>query len=162
MYQEKDYVIYKKDLCQITKIETIKEKTYYTLKPQNDKTLSIKIPTTTYLKKPLSKEEALTLIHKLTKIPPLNINEKLLENEYKSLLKTNKHEDLIKIIKTTYLRNMTRKNSGKKESDKDTNFFEQAEKYLYTELAYSLNMTYDDCKNFILEEVKKDTTKENS
>ena len=43
-----------------------------------------------------------------------NINEKNLEVQYKNMLNTGTHEELIKIIKTTYLRNEDRVNSKKR------------------------------------------------
>ena len=65
-------------------------------------------------------------------------------------MKTNKHEDLIRIIKTTYLRNQKRLEEGKKILDKDSNYFEKAEKYLYNELSISLGMNYDECKQYVI------------
>ena len=80
-----------------------------------------------------------------------NINEKNLEIQYKNMLNTGTHEELIKIIKTTYLRNEDRVNSKKRISEKDSAYFKLAEKYLYNELAISLNMTFDEVKNYIFE-----------
>ena len=74
----------------------------------NDDSLIISIPITNdlgLLREPIKESVARELITKIPNIKPLNINEKLLENSYKELMRTNNHEDLIKIIKTTYLRN---------------------------------------------------------
>lgn len=43
-----------------------------------------------------------------------DINEKNLEMKYKELLNTGKYDDLIKIIKTTFLRNESRTNNKKR------------------------------------------------
>ena len=75
-------------------------------------------------------------------------------------MRTNKQEDLIKIIKTTYLRNKEREETGKKIADKDQTFFEQAEKYLYNELSIALNMNYQEIKNYIIEYINKLNTNE--
>ena len=82
-----------------------------------------------------------------------NESEFLLENQDIKLENLPKYEDLIKIIKTTYFKNSERLNNGKKVTDKDLSFFNQAEKHLYTELGYSLNMTYDECKNYIIKKI---------
>ena len=96
------------------------------------------------------------LVEKIPTIEPLkNINEKNLEVQYKDMLNTCNHENLIKIIKTTYLRNEDRVNSKKKISEKDSTYFKLAEKYLYNELATSLNMTVDEVKDYIFEIVNK-------
>ena len=49
-------------------------------------------------------------------------------------------EDLIKIIKTAYIRNDNRLKNNKKISDKDKTYFEKAEEYLYNELSIYWNM----------------------
>ena len=70
------------------------------------------------------------------------------------------NEDLIKIIKTTYLRNQERLNKHKKVGDKDLTFFNQAEKLLYNELSYSLGITYEECKNYIINKITKENIKD--
>ena len=65
---------------------------------------------------------------------------------------------MLLIIFYTYLRNETRKNSGKKISDKDLNYFNMAEKFLYTELGYVLNKTNEECKTYIIEKLEKTTS----
>lgn len=155
MFKIGEYVVYKRDLCII---KDITDNKYYKLAIIDDDTLTISVPVEnklSLLRYPISIDEANNLISKINSIKPLNLNEKLLENAYKDLMKTNKHEDLIKIIKTTYLRNKERLDNGKKIGDKDQTFFEQAEKYLYNELSYVLNMSYYDCKNYIIECVTK-------
>lgn len=165
MFKVGEYIIYKKDLCKVQEIETNprNEEVYYKLSPTTDETLCIKVPANNKfhnLRYPITKEEAEALIQKIPNIEPIQTNDKLLESAYRELMKTNQHEDLIKIIKTTYLRNEARTNQGKKVGDKDQNFFNQAEKYLYTELAYVLGKNYDDCKNYIINKVEQSITPE--
>ena len=68
------------------------------------------------------------------------------------------HEDLIKIIKTTYLRNKERIDNNKKTTDKDNHYFNQAELYLYNEFSVVLNLTYDETKEYVLNAVNKLTS----
>lgn len=127
--------------------------------PIDDESLIIDIPTenkTGFLRSIISTEDAKKLVEKIPTIEPLkNINEKNLEVQYKDMLNTCNHENLIKIIKTTYLRNEDRVNSKKRISEKDSTYFKLAEKYLYNELAISLNMTVDEEKDYIFEIVNK-------
>lgn len=165
MFKVGEYVIYKKDLCKVQEIETNPNtnEIYYKLSPITDESLFIKVPVSNKfhnLRYPITKEEAHTLIQQIPNIEPIQTTDKLLESAYCELMKTNQHEDLIKIIKTTYLRNETRTSQGKKAGDKDQAFFNQAETYLYTELAYVLEKTYEDCKNYIIEQVEKSIQKE--
>lgn len=164
MFKVGEYVIYKRDLCQVKTIETNSQTNtaYYSLTPIQDTSLSIKVPITNqynYLRYPITKKEAEQLIDKIPYIEPLKTNDKLLENAYRELLKTNTHEDLIKIIKTTYLRNQTRLNQGKKLGDKDQLFFKQAENYLYNELGYALGKSYEECQDYLINKVEANINK---
>ena len=159
MYKVGVYINYKRDLCKVTIIEN----DYYCLSPVLDESLSIKVPTSNKfnnLRYPLSKKEAEELISKIPDIEPIQTTDILLENTYKELMKSNNHEDLIKIIKTTYLRNQARLNNHKKVGDKDLTFFNQAEKLLYNELSYSLGITYDECKTYIIDKINKENNQD--
>lgn len=158
MFKVEEYIIYKRDLCKIKRIEKNSKtnEDCYVLSLVQDPSLLIKVPVSNklgLLRYPLTKTEAEDLITKIPTIPFIETTEKLSENIYRGLMKTNIPEDLIKIIKTTYLKNSERLNNGKKATDKDLSFFNQAEKHLYTELGYSLNMTYDECKNYIIKKI---------
>lgn len=153
MFKVNDYVIYKRDLCKIKEITDNKGVLFYKLAPLDDESLIIRIPVDNKqnnLRYPISKEESEELIKKIPLIKEIDTKDKVLDNIYKELMKTNKHEDLIRIIKTTYLRNQKRLEEGKKILDKDSNYFEKAEKYLYNELSISLGMNYDECKQYVI------------
>lgn len=79
----------------------------------------------------------------------------MIENEYKALLQSGSLEDLVCIIKTTYLRNYERKQSGKKISEIDDTYFHRAEKILYNELSVSLGMNFDDTKEYVISSALK-------
>lgn len=151
MYKKNDCVIYRQDVCVVKDIIKLRDEDYYALTPLNDDSLSLKVPVKSeLLRLPLNKKDALDLIDRMKDIVTLDLNEKMLENEYQRLLSNCKHEDLIKIIKTTYLRNEKRHDEGKKISEKDDYYFKKAENLLYTELAISLGKTYEETKEFIL------------
>lgn len=152
-----EYVVYKHDVCKIVSINNRNNLDYYVLVPISDSTLKISVPcnNTSLVRKLISKEYAYNLIDMMPNIEVLNMNVKLLENEYKILLNDCSHESLIKIIKTTYLRNKERIDTKRKTSDKDEYYFNLAEKYLYNELAIVLEMTYDEVKEYIIERINK-------
>lgn len=155
MYQKGQYVVYRHDVCIIKDIKESKTNsaTYYVLNPIDDNSLIINVPIKNkmgFLRDIISSDDAKKLIAKIPKIKPIEIiNEKNIEIVYKELLDTGNHEDLIKIIKTTYLRNENRVHNKKKASEKDNIFFTMAEKYLYNELSISLNMSVDSVKKYI-------------
>lgn len=153
-----DYVIYKKDTCQIKEIKKNKfnNNDYLVLRPIDDESLKIEIPVATsgeLLRKPIDKAEVMRLIARIPEIDVISCNEKLIEAEYKNLLSSGSHEDLIKIIKTTYLRNKKRLDNKKKIGDKDNYYFKKAERYLYNEFSISLNMSFENAKDYITEQV---------
>lgn len=161
MYKENDYLVYKKDVCKVREVRKNKMngKNYYILVPVADETLIIETPVDNrmgFIRDVISKDEAEKLIEKIPKIKILdNIDDKYIEKTYKELLYNGNIEDLIKIIKTTYLRNDNRLKNNKKISDKDKTYFAKAEEYLYNELSISLNMSFDKTKDYIISKVTK-------
>ena len=158
MYKINDYIVYKRDVC---RIKEIKEKyhndtDYYVLTPITDTSLKINVPVdNAQIRSLISTEEVEKLIKTIPSIKTINVDERLLENAYKDLLKTEKHEDLIKIIKTTYLRNKNRTDNNKKISEKDDSYFNLAERFLYSEFSIVLNKSYDETKKYVISEVTK-------
>ena len=161
MYKKGEYVVYKHDVCIIKDIKENKllGNTYYVMTPIDDDSLIIDIPIEDrmgYLRDVISSDDAKNLIERIRNIDPIeDINEKNLEIKYKELLNTGKYDGLIQIIKTTFLRNESRANNKKKISEKDSNYFKLAEKYLYNELSISLNMSVEDVKDYILRVVNR-------
>lgn len=161
MYKIDDYVMYRHDVCKIKDIRENKltGKTYYVMTPLDDESLIIDIPTEDkmgFLRDIISKDDAEKLINSIPSIEPLNsIKDKDLVCLYKELINTGTHENLIKIIKTTYLRNEDRLNNNRKVSEKDSTYFKLAEKYLYNELSISLCMKADEVKNYIIKVVNE-------
>lgn len=158
MYKIGDYVVYKKDVCRIDEIKEnhINEMDYYVLVPIYDESLKTLVPVDNkngYIRSLLSREEVENIIERIPLIPIINCNTKNIESEYKVLLLSNKHEDLIKIIKTTYLRNKERLDSNRKVGDKDKMYFEKAERYLYTEFALVLGKSIEEVKQYIIDKV---------
>ncbi|MEE1014456.1 MAG: CarD family transcriptional regulator [Lachnospiraceae bacterium] len=123
MFQVNDVVIYgHHGVCEITNVGTLKmpmadqEKLYYTLRPVYHKESSVYAPVENrkiVMRSVITKEEA---------------------------MQTCDCEELVKIIKTLYLRKQQRLGSGKKVTVVDEKYFRQAEDKLYEELAYALGM----------------------
>lgn len=151
MHKIGDYVVYKKDVCKINKLD----KDYYILNPIDDETLTIKLPISSNLLRDLiDKKECDKLIKSIPKIDIINTPDKNLESEYKKLLNSGNLEDLVKIIKTTYLRNENRLNNHKKIGEKDDTYFKRAEKLLYNEMSVSLGLSYEETKKYVLSTVE--------
>lgn len=158
MYKVNDLLVYKKDVCVVKEIKTkyIKDTDYYILSPITDKSLKIQIPTnSSAVRSLISKEEIDKIIENIPNIEVIKNDTKKLENDYKELMQSGTHEDLIKIIKTTYLRNKERLDNNKKTTDKDNYYFNQAETYLYNEFSVVLGLTYEETKAYLIDKVEK-------
>ncbi len=157
MYNIKDYVVYKRDVCQIVNKKNINNFEYYVLKSTTDSSLTIDVPVSNeskLLRNLITEKEIELLIEKIKYLSPLEIECKNLEEEYKRLMQDGSIESLVIIIKTTFLRNKIRTENKKKMTDNDQLFFNLAEKYLYNEIAYALNKSYDEAKEYILNNLK--------
>ena len=140
----------------ISNVSATNTQDYYVLNPIEDDTLQIEIPTSSiYLRDLISKEKVQRIIKNIPHIPIIECEDKQLENEYKNLMNTESLENYIRIIKTTYLRNKEREQQKKKLRDKDSHYFNLAEKYLYNEFSVLLNKTFEETKNYVIESVMK-------
>ena len=158
MYNVGDYVVYKRDACVVKEINKkyYKDMDYYKLEPINDNSLKLDVPVNNkYIRNIISREELDNIIDNIPNIDVIKCSDKYIENDYKSLMHSGRHEDLIKIIKTTYLRNKERTDNKKKVTDKDIMYFKKAEEYLYTEVSIVLGVSYEEAKMYVIDKVEK-------
>lgn len=162
MFKKDDYVVYKRDVCKIEKIFTYEptKVEYYALIPIDDLSLTINVPVESefsLIRPTISKKEVDKFIETIPKIEVLsNINDKIIEQEYKDLFNSGSMEDLVKIIKTAYLRNDFRLKNNKKISERDDNYFKKAERLLYNEFSIALNKNYKDTKDYVISKIGVD------
>ncbi|MDD5887904.1 MAG: CarD family transcriptional regulator [bacterium] len=158
MYKVDEIIVYKKEVCKIRKIKEkyLQNKDYYIMSPLEDPSLVINIPVdnTKDIRPVITKEEAESLIAKIPSIELLNSDSKNIETEYKQLLNEDNLENLVKIIKTTYLRNYERTKTKKRISEVDQAYFNKAETRLYNELSISLNLPLEEVKEYIITKLK--------
>lgn len=148
----KNYIVYRKEVCQI-----IDEKEgIYVLIPAYDNSIKYKVPANSPLLKDLmTREEIDRLLLEIPHINVLNMSDKQIEQTYKALMNNGTHEDLVKIIKTTYLRNQLRILNNKKISEKDDEYLKRAEKYLYEEIGVVLNMSFEQTKEYVIKKISE-------
>lgn len=165
MFEKGEYVACgSKGVCLVENITTLnisgvdKARKYYILKPLYMSASTVYVPvdaTNESIRRILSKEEAQNLIKEIPDIPMINnINDKLLEQEYKGCMKSNSCEEWVKIIKTIYLRKQKRIEAGRKVTAVDAKYFRLAEDSLYGELAVALGMPKEDVESYITNEIE--------
>ena len=135
------------------------ERIYYTLVPLYDAKSKLYIPTDSEglgIRPVMTKECAMELIHHLSEIEPLQVqNEKEREKIFKELLKTGDCENISRIIKTLYLRKQERLLQGKKAVSLDEKYLFIAREHLYGELAVSLGIEKDGVEEYITKCIEK-------
>ena len=125
MFETGEYVVYgRTGICQVTGVTTMKmdgsssERLYYILRPGGETEGKIFTPVEggkQVLRGIITKEEAEKLIDEIPSIETLSIeNEKFREDSYKKCIRTCECRDLLRIIKTIYIRKQARLSHGKK------------------------------------------------
>lgn len=161
MFKINDYVVYKRNICIVKDVVLNKfsNKESYILIPIDDNSLKITVPVeigNNQIRSIITKNEVEKIISYIPSVKIIEVtNDKTIENEYKKYLDKYSHENLIKKIKTTYLRNKERLDARKKVSDKDVMYFKMPEKLLYTEFSRTLNLSYEDTKDYVISKVKE-------
>ena len=166
MYKVEDIVTYGVNgVCKITAIEEKdimgSKKTYYVMKPLNSDKSTYYVP--------FDNEKLLSKIHKLLSQDDINKlidtmpNEKTLwiDNErerrecYKKIIANGNHSELIRMIKAIYYEKSTREAKGKNLHISDERFLKDAEKILYDEFRYVLNLSESDVMSYIISRIEK-------
>lgn len=165
MYKINDIVIYGNEgVCKITDLTTrsFSDKViqYYVLKPVYNEHSVVYIPIdneelVSKMKSILSVED----IHELIRMIPSEEaswieNDNLRKEKYREILKSGDRKELLKMIRTLYLYQQELKKNGKKFHAADDKFFKDAEKVLYDEFAYVLEIEQEDVIPFICKQLE--------
>lgn len=164
MFKTGDFIIFGGyGVCEVTHIGSLdidgvsKDRLYYTLRPYYSKGSVLYTPVDNQkelIRPIMSQEEAQELIKDITSIDYLWVNdERKREREYKEALHSCDCRELIKIIKTIYMRKKRRTESGKALTAIDKKYFSMAEENLYGELAVSLGIPKEEVKDYIVRTV---------
>ena len=77
-------------------------------------------------------------------------NERERKEAYKKIIFDGNHSDLIRMIKTIHLQKKEREQEGKNLHLADERFLKEAEKILYGEFGYVLNLSEDELVSYII------------
>lgn len=152
MFKVDDYIMYgRTGVCKVVDITNEKfingeERKYYVLSPiHNNNNTIIKIPldnTKIPMRKIISKEDVTSLINDMSNMEALWIeDEKKRSNEFKTMLKSGKCEDLIKLI--------SNKRHSKKLNKADKEIIKEAERLVNEEFAIILNISPKEVNSYI-------------
>lgn len=160
-----DYVVYGSEgVCRVGDIGAIDmdgrktEKLYYTLFPVYVGGTKVYTPVSSdkvVMRRILSKEETTALIDEIPNMELLTVaDEKGREQVYKEALRTCDCRELVRLIKTVYMRRQKRISGGKKVTAVDEKYFRSAQDQLYGELAIPLNMERSQVEEYIRQRIE--------
>ena len=165
MYQKGEYVIYGNNgICRVEEIGVPvgtpmahSGKEYYTLTPVfGSGNIYAPLDTKVFMRPILTKEQAEQLIEQIPDIREESFEGKdvrELSEKYKSCLDTHQCKDLIKLIKTVYLKEKAVVESGKKLAKTEQEFAKLAKELLHREFSIVLEMPYEKVEAYIIEKV---------
>lgn len=160
MYSVGDFVSCgNKGICKVEQIATLdisgvdKNEQYYILKHAYNQASTVYIPVLLAdesLRPILTKKEAEKFVKSIPEIGCLEIeSEKVVENLYKSCVRSNDTTELVKLLKTIYVRKKKRLDAGRKETAVDSKYYRIAADFLFGELAISLDIPKNEVEDFI-------------
>lgn len=165
MFSIGDYIVYgTKGVCLVTDVTTMnldgvpKDTKYYILQPWNQSGSRIFVSVEnkkTLMRKTLSKTEADELIDEIPCIDEIWVDgDKLREEKYKECLRSCDCRELVRIIKTLFLRKEERLKAGKKITTTDERYLRLAEEHLYSELSLALEIPVEHMRQYITDRVE--------
>lgn len=163
MYSINEYIVYGKvgvsKIIDIRKecFEGLEEQTYYVLKPVYSEKSIIYAPVNRNLnkfRKVLTVEEVHEIIEALPKEKTIWIdNDQSRRERYSKILKEGNHIELVRLLKTLYTRSKELTSKGKKLHVSDERILKEAERILFEEFAFVLNIEPEEVLPFITEEI---------
>lgn len=166
MFQVNDTIMYgTQGICTIVDI-TEKDfmgtkKVYYVLKPMGDKAATLFAPVhnekvESKMRRILTEEEIYRLIESMPNEETEWIeNENQRKEQYKKVITSGNHTELIRMIKSLYLHKQEREADGKHLYLSDERFFKEAERILYDEFQYVLNVKREELMPLIFEKIEE-------
>ena len=166
MFRVNDTIMYgTHGICKITDI-TEKDfmgtkKEYYVLKPMNDVAATLFAPVNNpkiegKMRRILSEQEIYQLIESMPKEEAVWIDkENERKEQYKRIIAKGNHVELIKMIKALYLHKLKREAEGKHLYLSDERFFKEAERILYDEFQYVLNVKREELLPLIFQKINE-------
>lgn len=166
MYQKGELVIYGNNgICRVEEIGVPvgtpmgrSGKEYYTLTPVfGSGTIYAPLDTKVFMRAILTKEQA---EHLIAQIPGIREEEfegkdvRALSEKYRGCLDTHQCEDLVKLIKTVYMKEKTMVENGKKLAKTEQEYGKIAKELLHKEFSIALGLPYEEVEEYITRKVE--------
>lgn len=165
MFQTGDLIIYgSTGVCEVTGVQPSdfpgENRLYYTLSPRySSGTIYTPVDSPVFMRHVITREQAESLIGqfpnvKETASPTSPASHRQLAELYEASLKTYDCTELLRVIKTAYLKTRRSIQSGRKPGQTDRHCLKRAETQLFGELAAVLDIRPDEVRGYIENSVK--------
>lgn len=166
MFQKGEYVIYGNNgICRIEEIGIPvgtpmgrSGKEYYTLAPVfGSGTIYAPLDTKVFMRPILTKDQAEQLIEQIPEIREEDFegqDVRALSEKYKGCLDTHQCEDLVKLIKTVYMKGKSMVENGKKLAKTEQEYGKLAKELLHREFSMALELPYEEVEGYIIDKLK--------
>ncbi len=166
MFEVGDYVVHgNSGVCRVDAVQTMdgigadKKRVYYTLVPLYTSGSKLFVPTDSkkvVIRSVMTKKEVKKLMDEWNDIETLRVeNDKNREEVYKEALRSCDSRQWVRLIKTSYQRNQSRMEKGKKATTSDERYLQMAEENLFGELAIPLEMSRGEAEAYFVAKIKK-------
>ena len=164
MYAVGEFVVHEgSGICKIEEISELalsgrgSEQTYYVMTPYYEKGSRGMTPvenTSVRLRPVMTKDEVESLISEMPEVSEISeANDKQRLLKYKEALAAFEPIELVRIIKTVYQGKQKRLSAGKKILMGDERYTQIAQKKLYEEIAFAMEMEVKDVEDMIIEKI---------
>lgn len=162
MFQTGDLIIYgSTGVCEVTGIERSKfsdeDQLYYTLSPRySTETIYTPVDSPVFMRHVITREQAESLIGEIPNVreSATHSDHRQMAEQYEASLKTHDCTELLRLIKTAYMKTRRSVQSGRKPGQTDQRYLKRAETQLYGELAVALGIKPDEVKSYIENSVR--------
>lgn len=164
MFDIKDYVFYSSEgICQIDDIvsspfsDVKTDVKYYVLHSAHGGSNTAFVPVDradSLIRRLVTKDEVETLVGKIDALSTFEEeNLKQLKNKYTEAIRSGNPLEWIRVIKTVCYRTVNGRENGRKVSDAEKTFSDNAKKFLYKELSVVLGISEDGAEKYISEKI---------
>lgn len=171
MFAKGDYIFYENTgVCRVEDIgvpenlpAAARGRQYYTLSLIHSAgTIYIPVDTSVYMRPILTREQAQALIEKMSIQAETDHirDQRSLTEHYRASFQSHECEDLVQLIKTVYMKNKNRAETGAKPGKIDLQYRKRAEELLHGELAVALGIPTDQIPCYIEKEVRRQQLRE--
>lgn len=130
-----------------------KDRQYYTLRPMNESgVVYTPVDTKVFMRPVMTRQQAGELIDSMPEVAAFDCtgaDHKQMEEKYRAALQSFRVDDLLRLLKTIWVRRARCREQGKNLGKVDRQYQQTAQKFLYEELGCALDIPFEEVEPYI-------------